>query len=345
MSAWSLLQVVVNLVLMLGLVVLWMRMRRPPKDDPRLSRGLQLLQSKIVVLEDLSDRTDRQVKQLSSLLEQKTKLLQNKIFDADKQMHKIEQSMEKSREVAEIFQDKIPHQEIIERQQTIKYVRAARLAHAGRSVDEIAIEVDLPREQLEFIAKVNKDQLMFDNDQLPEWAHEDEIDEISEVAQEETQAYVNDEVFESPELEFRSLQRLGEEFRSACAQYNEEHGFNEKGEDLEAVEKDMPQNKEVSSEPSQLMVAAKNLTSKIIHSASDFLQEPEKAMAPKATMTSSVATTPNTPMTPNAAPAPAVTPKAVMFPTKTQVISGKEAHEKDIRPVRFPKIDINNNLS
>ena len=170
MSIWTLLQIVFNLFALASIAALWMRLRRPPQDDPRLSRGLQLLQTKITVLEDLSDRTDTQVKTLTGLLDQKNRMLQNKILEAEQQMMKIDHSMNKSREVAEIFQDKIPHQEILERQRTVEYVKAARMANSGLSVDQIAESVHLPREQVELIAKFNRDQLMFDENALPEWA-------------------------------------------------------------------------------------------------------------------------------------------------------------------------------
>ncbi len=170
MSIWTLFQVMFNLVMFAGISALYLRLRRPPQDDPRLSRGLQLLQTKITVLEDLSDRTDAQVKQLSGLLDQKTRIVQNKILEAEQQILKIDHSMNKSMEVAEIFQDKIPHQEILERQRTVEYVKAARMAHSGMSTEEISETVHLPREQIELIAKFNRDQLMFDESQLPQWA-------------------------------------------------------------------------------------------------------------------------------------------------------------------------------
>jgi hypothetical protein len=165
-----LLQVLLDLVLIAGSMMMWWRLRRPPQDDPRLSRGLQLLQTKITVLEDLSDRTDAQVRQLSSLLDHKARSVQNRILEAEQQIMKIDHSMNKSLEVAEIFQDKIPHQEILERQRTVEYVKAARMAHSGLSVEEISQSVHLPREQVELIAKFNRDQLMFDEKALPEWA-------------------------------------------------------------------------------------------------------------------------------------------------------------------------------
>ena len=182
MSIWTLFQVVFNLIMLVGFIAMWMRLKRPPQDDPRLSRGLQLLQTKITVLEDLSDRTDSQVKQLSGLLDQKARYVQNKILEAEQQVLKVEHSMNKSLEVAEIFQDKIPHQEILERQRTVEYVKAARMAHSGLSVEEISNQVHLPREQVELIAKFNRDQLMFDETQLPGWASRPETDEDAKFA-------------------------------------------------------------------------------------------------------------------------------------------------------------------
>jgi hypothetical protein len=170
LSLWTLFQVIFNLAMVVSFISFWMKLRRPPQDDPRLSRGLPLLQTKITVLEDLSDRTDAQVKQLSGMLDQKARIVQNKILEAEQQILKIDHSMNKSLEVAEIFQDKIPHQEILERQRTVEYVKAARMAHSGMSVEEISQTVHLPREQIELIAKFNREQLMFDETQLPEWA-------------------------------------------------------------------------------------------------------------------------------------------------------------------------------
>src|ERR1700750_3343667 len=96
-------QLFVDSVLFLVIAIMWAKLRRPPQDDPRLSRGLQLLQTKITVLEDLSDRTEAQVKQLTGLLDQKSRSVQNKILEAEQQVLKIDHSMHKSMEVAEIF--------------------------------------------------------------------------------------------------------------------------------------------------------------------------------------------------------------------------------------------------
>ena len=234
MSFWFLLQLLVNIVLFAGVVGVWVRLSRPPKDDPRLSKGLQLLQSKIAVLEDLSDRTETQVNQLTALLEQKVKDIQSKIQAAEKQIAKIDQSMEKSKEVAKIFQDRIPHNEILERQNTIKYVKAARLAHQGMGADEIAAQVDLSRGEIEFIAKVNRDQLMFCEDSLPEWANTDEdvspianqdfsdVDNISfmKPLQRESSSDISS-IFEVPRADSDAMKKLGDAFKAAVQEGKE----------------------------------------------------------------------------------------------------------------------------
>ena len=83
MSFGLFVQVLINIVMLAGLFVVFARLRRPPKDDPRLSKGLQLLSSKIAVLEDLNDRTETQVNQMMELLEQKSKELQTKVHQAE----------------------------------------------------------------------------------------------------------------------------------------------------------------------------------------------------------------------------------------------------------------------
>jgi transposase len=232
LSVWILLQIAINIVLFLGVWMLWTKFRRPPKDDPRLSRGLQLLQSKIAVLEDLSDKTETQVKQLATFLDRKCKEVQKKIHEANEQMNKIDSSMEKSLDVAKIFEDRIPHKEIIERQRTKAYVKAAQLAHKGMSIDEIAERVDISRGELEMIVKVNKDRLMFSEDSLPAWAKEEESEELnSELsASANIDFHIREEIIEPDMADVfkpvvqpsHSLQELGEEFRKACEEAREQ---------------------------------------------------------------------------------------------------------------------------
>lgn len=160
---------IVQLIFFSGLILIWMRMKKDYSDDSRWSRNLQILQSKIAVFEDLSDRTEVQVSQLTIMLENKMCDMQRKIDEADEILNKISCAMKKSMEVAQIFQDKIPHEEIIERQNTVKFVRAALMAHEGKTEDEIAELVNLPKSQIDFIVKVNAHRLSFDPNQMPDW--------------------------------------------------------------------------------------------------------------------------------------------------------------------------------
>ena len=216
MSFWILLQVVMDFVLAAGVVGMWIRLKRPPQDDPRFSRGLQLLQTKISVLEDLSDRTETQVNQVTSLMESKIKEIQSLIIESDKKIQIIDASMMKSLDVAKIFQERIPHQEIVERQNTIKYVKAARMAHQGMSVYEIANQVDLSQGEIEFIVKINRNQLQFSEENLPEWARAGGEMNIYSTAQAMNQdkAQISPQPLEKKEDQV-SLSALGDRFRQA----------------------------------------------------------------------------------------------------------------------------------
>lgn len=200
--------------------LLWTRWSRPAKEDPRLSKGLQLLQSKIAILEDLSDRTDHQTSQLVTILEAKIKEIQKSIHESEVQVQKINQRTQKSLEVAKIFQDKIPHDEIIERKNTIKYVKAARMAHQGESIEKIMDEVGLSRAEIELIAKMNREQLVFSEEQLPEWVNEEDVvnDEsrLDDFHQTSGPIGINlNQVFNVPKSEMESLKKLGEAFKMA----------------------------------------------------------------------------------------------------------------------------------
>ena len=216
-TLWVLVQVLLNLLFFAGISAAWIRLKRPPSEDPRLSRGLQLLQSKIAILEDLSDRTDLQVKQLNALLEGKCVEIQNKMLEAEKIIRQIETSRQKSLETAKMFEDKIPHQQIVERQNTVKYVKAARLAHQGVSIAEILKQVDLSQAEVEFIAKVNKDHLMFSEESLPDWVQE-QVGPVTETATNRSAPLFTDTLTKkesgAPKSE-QMLRQLGEEFQKA----------------------------------------------------------------------------------------------------------------------------------
>ncbi|MCB0391164.1 MAG: DUF2802 domain-containing protein [Bdellovibrionales bacterium] len=246
MTLWMVIQIVFNIFISLAVYVFWVKLRKPPKDDPRLSRGLQLLQSKISVLEDLSDKTELQVEQLNALMEKRIKQVQVTLEEADSKLRKIEESIHRNKEVAKIFQDQVPHDEIVKRQNTIKYIKAAKMANSGSTVEEIAEEIDLPISEIELIAKLNKDNLVFDDDSLPEWAKE----EGSSFKEDDWQ--MADKDFKTPDLssaltyepqKYDSLQKLGDEFRRACSDYDAQQ--------------------EVLEAPSQLVEATKAVKNKV----------------------------------------------------------------------------------
>lgn len=315
MNFWILLQTILNLALIASVIGLWIKLNQPQKDDPRMSKGLQLLQNKISVIEDLSDRTDTQVKQLTSLLEAKVKEVASKIESSEKQIHRIDQATQKSLEVAQIFQDRIPHEEIMERQSTIKYVTAAQLAHKGLSVDEIAEQVDLSRGEIEFIAKVNRDQLMFCEEALPEWAQEgvkkatansslaaDEFKFLDPELENPLQREVSVDIakaFEMPQRDSEALKKLGEEFKKAVADKKMPQDFTE----LNSATKVFASAGSATSAPANKIVsppvAVRNKSKNAEHSI--FVQEGEVAVTS----------------------------------------SGKPAV---VKSVLFPKIDINNDL-
>lgn len=193
-------QIIFDFFLISGLVILWARHRKNDGDDPRMSRSLQLLQSKISILEDLSDRIDEQLQQASTLMEHKKKELDARVAEADRTIHTIQQSRDKSLEVAKIFQDRIPHAEIIERQRTIEYVKAARLAHQGVEISELVKQVNLPAGEVEFIAKMNREQLQFSLEELPDWATGASPSEQAAVASKAAETIANT----GPVIEFPS---------------------------------------------------------------------------------------------------------------------------------------------
>lgn len=171
MNIWLLLLTFFNIVLLAGLSFsLFLRVREK-KEDQRLTKGLQLLQNKISILEDLSDKTDHQVRKLVHILDQKTGEVRQVMAASDEQIHQIEAMLNKGLEISKIFHEQIPQGEMQNRQKTNLYVTAAKMAHQGYTMDQILAQVDLTPAEIQMIIKVNKDNLQFAEDQLPTWAN------------------------------------------------------------------------------------------------------------------------------------------------------------------------------
>jgi len=166
MSVWIIIQLAVNFTLFAGIVFLLIQRKQGQKEDHRFSKGLQLLQNKIAILEDLSDQTDSQVKTLTQLLESKYKEMQILLIETDQQIQRME-------EVAENTWKQIQNAGAVspnpDTQNLNKYVKAAQMAHSGSTLDDIMKNVDLNRGEVELISAMNKDRLVFNQNTLPAW--------------------------------------------------------------------------------------------------------------------------------------------------------------------------------
>ncbi len=162
MSIWFLLQIVVNIFLVGGVSICLVRVFKNQEDDSRLTHGLRLLQSKISILEDLSDHTENQVKQLMTLLDKKLHEVRGTMHQVDAYMGEVDRSIEKGRKIAEEFQNDIAHDQIVEKKLENKYIQAAQLAHQGHSVEEIVSALNLPKAEVELIAKINKKKCVYE---------------------------------------------------------------------------------------------------------------------------------------------------------------------------------------
>lgn len=206
MTVWMVAQFALNLIFIAGLALCLIKMRVRKEEDPRLSYGLKLLQNKLAILEDLSDKTDHQVKQLLALMEAKMRDVQARVNDADVKLKAIDTAIAKTFEAASIFRTENPHEEIVEQKVTSKYVNAARMANQGYSREQIQAQIDLPDAEIDLIMKVNRDQLMFHEDQLPGWVEKHPLEN-------------KPDLFTPPQVDVAALNKIGEDFKKACDEF------------------------------------------------------------------------------------------------------------------------------
>ena len=90
MNFWLLTLTLVNLLLITFIIFNWFVRTKTNNEDQRLTKGLQLLQNKISILQDLSDKSDEQVRRWVHLLEQKSFEVQSKLTEADEKNMQIE---------------------------------------------------------------------------------------------------------------------------------------------------------------------------------------------------------------------------------------------------------------
>ena len=143
MNYWLLSLTLLNILLIAYIAFNQLAKSKARVEDNRLTRGLQLLQNKISILQDLSDKTDEQVRNWVHVIETKSTAVQNQLIKSDEKIIQIESALSKALDVSKIFYEQVPANEMAERQKTSKYVQAARLANQGFSTDQISQKVDL----------------------------------------------------------------------------------------------------------------------------------------------------------------------------------------------------------
>lgn len=169
MNYWLLSLSLLNVLLIAYIAFTHLSRNKAKAEDPRLTKGLQLLQNKISILQDLSDKTDEQVRKWIHLIEQKSGNVQAQLQRSDEKITQIESALSKALDVSKIFYEQVPHAEMAERQKTGKYVQAAKLANQGYSADQISQKIDLSTAEIEMIIKMNREELQFAEEQLPAW--------------------------------------------------------------------------------------------------------------------------------------------------------------------------------
>ena len=172
MSILLTLLTIFNIILLAGLSFSLYLKVKEKKEDQRITKGLQLLQSKISILEDLSDKTDEQVRKLIHTLDQKAIEVRQTLMNTEEQVQRIDDMIQKGLQFSQELKEHTPHDELHGRQKTALYVKAAKLAHQGSSLDEILNEVDLTPAEIQMIIKVNKENLQFSENHLPNWINQ-----------------------------------------------------------------------------------------------------------------------------------------------------------------------------
>lgn len=237
MNYWLLALSLLNVLLMAYVAFTHLSKNKNKTEDLRLTKGLQLLQNKISILQDLSDKTDEQVRKWVHLIEQKSQTVQGQLQRSDEKISQIESALSKALDVSKIFYEQVPHAEMVERQKTSKYVQAARLANQGFSAEQICQKVDLSIAEIEMIIKINRDELQFSEEQLPAWVQgaasesapatdEQRLQELSDFNMQLSQMtqsqklnrMVSESAFEMPKPDMSSMNEIKQQFTETLAQ-------------------------------------------------------------------------------------------------------------------------------
>ncbi len=149
--------------------IIYIRVNKRPAENNRFREGLQMIEGKLNALQDFLEYVDGQVQKMQELISVKSQQLDSQLHNLDQENQKIDNSLLRAKETLDLFQERIPHEEFLDRKNSIKYVKAARMAHQGMSLSEIAKQIDIPMNELELICKLNKESLMITGEDLPDW--------------------------------------------------------------------------------------------------------------------------------------------------------------------------------
>ena len=228
MNYWLLTLTLLNVLLLAFVSFIMLAKNKAKFEDQRLTKGLQLLQNKISILQDLSDKTDEQVRSWVHLLEQKASDVQSQLIKSDEKVIQIESALSKALDVSKIFYEQVPHAEMVERQKTSKYVHAAKLANQGFTTDQIAQKIDLSNAEIDMITKMNREQLQFAEESLPAWVHASARTEAPENRSQELADFTNQlqkmnqmvsaHAFDLPKPDLSSMDQIKQQFTESIAQ-------------------------------------------------------------------------------------------------------------------------------
>ena len=229
MNYWLLTLSLMNVLLIAYIAFNHFSKNKNRAEDQRLTKGLQLLQNKISILQDLSDKTDEQVRRWVHLIEQKSMNVQEQLVRSDEKVQQIEAALSKALDVSKIFYEQVPHAEMVERQKTSKYVQAAKLANQGFTIDQISQKIDLSQAEIEMITKMNREQLQFSEESLPAWVHaasqgtmtpEQRQQEVNDFANQlnKMNQMVSSTAFDLPKPDMTTMNQIKQQFTDSIAQ-------------------------------------------------------------------------------------------------------------------------------
>ncbi len=224
MNYWLLSLSLLNILLIAYIAFNQLSKSKARAEDNRLTRGLQLLQNKISILQDLSDKTDEQVRNWVHVIETKSNAVQAQLERSDEKIIQIESALSKALDVSKIFYEQVPANE--ERQKTSKYVQAAKLANQGFSTDQIMQKIDLSAGEVEMITKMNRENLQFSEEALPAWVSAEagtldernpEVDEFKAQLERMNQM-VTSTAFDMPKPDMTSMNQIKQQFTETLSQ-------------------------------------------------------------------------------------------------------------------------------